>query len=61
MTFFDNTDNTNGSKFLSSLFGLLLSNLNSYIVLYEAILLKLNHFLDALDTLYYTVNMATIV
>ena len=32
------TDNTNAIKFLSSLFGLLLSDLNRYLMLYETIL-----------------------
>ena len=45
------TDNTNVIKFLSSLFGLLLSDLNRYLMLYETILSELDHFLDALDTL----------
>ena len=45
------TDNTNAIKFLSSLFGLLLSDLNRYLMLYETILSELDHFLDALDTL----------
>ena len=45
------TDNSNVIKFLSSLFGLLLSDLNRYLMLYETILSELDHFLDALDTL----------
>ena len=45
------TDNTNAIRFLSSLFGLLLSYLNRYLRLYETILLELDHFLDALDNL----------
>ena len=45
------TDNTNAIKFLSSLFGLLLSDLNRYLMLYDTILSELDHFLDALDTL----------
>ena len=45
------TDNTNAIKFLSSLFGLLLSDLNRYLMLYETILSELDHFLDALDNL----------
>ena len=45
------TDNTNAINFLSSLFGLLLSDLNRYLMLYETILSELDHFLDALDTL----------
>ena len=43
------TDNTNAIRFLSSLFGLLLSDLNRYLMLYETILSELDHFLDALD------------
>ena len=38
------TDNTNAIKFLGSLFGLLLSDLNRYLMLYETILSELNHF-----------------
>ena len=45
------TDNTNAIKFFSSLFGLLLLDLNRYLMLYETILSELDHFLDALDTL----------
>ena len=45
------TDNTNAIRFLSSLFGLLLSDLNRYLMLYETILSELDHFLDALDNL----------
>ena len=45
------TDNTNAIKFLSSLFGLLLSDLNRYLMLYDTILSELDHFLNALDTL----------
>ena len=45
------TDNTNAIKFLSSLFGLLLLDLNRYLMLYDTILSELDHFLDALDTL----------
>ena len=45
------TDNTNAIKFLSSLFGLLLSDLNRYLMLYETILSELDHLLDALDNL----------
>ena len=45
-------DNSNANKFLSSpSFGLLLSDLNRYLMLYETILSELDHFLDALDTL----------
>ena len=39
------TDNTNAIRFLSSLFGLLLSDLNRYLMLYETILSGLDHFL----------------
>ena len=46
------TDNTNAIRFLSSLFGLLLSDLNRYLMLYETILSELYHFLDALDNLF---------
>ena len=45
------TDNANAIKFLSSLFGLLLSDLNRNLMLYDTILSELDHFLDALDTL----------
>ena len=45
------TDNTNVIKILSSLFGLLLSDLNRYLMLYEIIPSEFDHFLDALDTL----------
>ena len=45
------TDNTNAIRFLSSLFGLLLSDLNRYLMLYETTLSELDHFLDALDNL----------
>ena len=45
------TDNTNAIGFLSSLFGLLLSDLNRYLMLYETILSELDHLLDALDNL----------
>ena len=45
------TDNTNAIRFLNSLFGLLLSDLNRYLMLYETILSELDHFLDALDNL----------
>ena len=44
-------DNTNAIRFLSSMFGLLLSDLNRYLMLYESILSELDHFLDALDNL----------
>ena len=45
------TDNTNAIRFFSSLFGLLLSDLNRYLMLYETILSELDHLLDALDNL----------
>ena len=45
------TDNTNAIRFLSSLFGLLLSDLNRYLMVCEIILSELDHFLDALDNL----------
>ena len=45
------TDNTNAIRFLSSMFGLLLSDLNRYLMLHEAILSEFDHFLDALDNL----------
>ena len=45
------TDNRNSIKFLGSMFGILLSDLNRYLMLYESILSKLDHFLDALDNL----------
>ena len=45
------SDNTNAIRFLGSLFGLLLSYLNRYLMLYETILSELDHFLDALDNL----------
>ena len=44
-------DNTNAIRFLSSMFGVLLSDLNRYLMLYESILFELDHFLDALDKL----------
>ena len=44
-------DNTNAIRFLSSIFGVLLSDLNRYLMLYESILSELDHFLDALDNL----------
>ena len=43
--------NTNAIKFLSSLFGMLLSDLNRYLMLYDTILFELDHFLDALENL----------
>ena len=45
------SDNANTIRFLSSLFGLLLSDLNRYLMLYETILSELDHFLDVLDNL----------
>ena len=44
-------DNTNAIRFLSNMFGVLLSDLNRYLMLYESILSELDHFLDALDNL----------
>ena len=44
-------DNTNSIRFLSNLLGILLSDLNTYLMLYESILSELDHFLDALDHL----------
>ena len=45
------TYNTNAIRFLSSLFGLLLSDLNRYLMLYKTILSELDHLLEALDNL----------
>ena len=45
------TDNRNSIKYLGNMFGLLLSDLNRYLLLYESILSELDHFLDALDNL----------
>ena len=45
------TDNRNSIKFLSNMFGILLNDLNRYLMLYESILSELDHFLDALDNL----------
>ena len=45
------TDNRNSIKFLDNMFGVLLSDLNRYLLLYESILSELDHFLDALDNL----------
>ena len=42
-------DNTNSIRFLGNLLGILLSDLNRYLMLYESILSELDHFLDALD------------
>ena len=44
-------DNTNSIRFLSNLLGILLSDLNRYLMLYESILSELDHFLHALDNL----------
>ena len=44
-------DNTNSIRFLSNMFGILLYDLNRYLMLYESILSELDHFLDALDNL----------
>ena len=44
-------DNTNSIRFLANLLGILLSDLNRYLMLYESILSELDHFLDALDNL----------
>ena len=44
-------DNTNTIRFLGNLLGILLSDLNRYLMLYESILSELDHFLDALDNL----------
>ena len=44
-------DNTNSIRFLSNMLGILLSDLNRYLMLYESILSELDHFLDALDNL----------
>ena len=44
-------DNRNAIRFLSNLLGILLSDLNRYLMLYESILCELDHFLDALDNL----------
>ena len=41
------SDNRNSIKFLGSMFGILLSDLNRYLMLYESILSELDHFLDA--------------
>ena len=45
------TDNRNSIKFLGNMFGVLLSDLDRYLLLYESILSELDHFLDALDNL----------
>ena len=45
------TDNRNSIKFLGNMFGVLLSDLNRYLLLYESILSELDHFSDVLDNL----------
>ena len=45
------TDNRNSIKFLGNMLGVLLSDLNRYLLLYESILSDLDHFLDVLDNL----------
>ena len=45
------TDNKNSITFLGNMLGVLLSDLNRYLLLYESILSELDHFLDALDNL----------
>ena len=45
------TDNRNSIKFLGNMLGVLLSDVNRYLLLYESILSELYHFLDALDNL----------
>ena len=45
------TDNRNSIKYLGNMLGVLLSDLNRYLLLYESILSELDHFLDALDNL----------
>ena len=45
------TDNTNSIRFLSNMLGILLSDLNRHLMLYESILSELDHFLGALDNL----------
>ena len=45
------TDKRNSIKFLGNMLGVLLSDLNRYLLLYESILSELDHFLDALDNL----------
>ena len=42
---------TTGIKFLGNMLGVLLSDLNRYLLLYESILSELDHFLDALGNL----------
>ena len=45
-------DNTNVIRFLSSMFGVVLSELNRYLMLYISILSELDHFFSALDNLF---------
>ena len=45
------TDNRNSIKFLGNMLGVLLSDLNRYLLLYESTLSELDDFLDALDNL----------
>ena len=45
------TDNRNSIKFLGNMLGVLLSDLNRYLLLYESILSELDHFLDTLENL----------
>ena len=45
------TNNPNAIRFLSNMFGILLSDLNRHLMLYESIVSELDHFLDALDNL----------
>ena len=46
------TDNRNSIKFLFNMFGVLLSDLNRYLLLYKSILSELDHFLNAQDNMY---------
>ena len=41
-------DNTNSIRFLSNLLGILLSDLNRYLMLYESILSELDHFVGCI-------------
>ena len=45
------TDNRNSITYLGNMLGVLLSDLNRYLLLYESILSELDYFLDALDNL----------
>ena len=45
------TDNRNSIKFLGNMLGILLSDLNRYLLHYESILSELDHFSDTLDNL----------